>query len=617
MPLMANMPQDPTLAAPRDSQTANPAAANMSPTGSTARESHESIALIELRVEAVPFRGRKLADPRQAESRQYLEDTQAGFVAQALALVTKAPRSAVAWARYAQTLIANNKVDEAVRAAKQTLSLLSDHIISKDYDVPSVTAKFLAARVLAASGNVAAAEATLGGLPRAGPWTVLHAALAEGRGDHDQALARLGDAESAEALAFRGYLLLQLNRSHPALRQLRAARKTGGDSPILMMNLAYGYAIAGSPSKAVRAAQQAVAMAPADRRASFNLVSYLRAAGRAGDALVELLRLRAACGDGDPQVAAAIADVYVELGNCRQALRELRRAQHHNSFRDSSVEQAELIANTALLEWQLGERRRASVAAVIRLQLQKVGAHLPLALMLADVIGQTNVSGEIETIYSELQEELSERELRPLKIRLLMLKRDLEGSARSALEHLIENPLDVRAARGAVVLHGQVFGDYDGASEIGMKALRRLPGDRDLINNVAFSLALAGHGDEAGRIFVRDELDNQYLLATRGLIDFALGNIASGLASYDEAAQFARSHTRRSEDADEFVQLMRVQEVLALYQLGHESSPKIPQKLRSASVPRTWYMNVNYLVYRRIAERLNVPWVTGETVTDS
>jgi len=230
--------------------------------------------------------------------------------------------------------------------------------------------------------------------------------------------------------------------------------------------------------------------------------------------------------------------------------------------------------------------------------------------MLADVVGQTSLAGEIEEIYSKLQEKLSERELLPLRIRLLMLKGDLEGSARIAVAHLMENPLDSNSARGAIVLHGQVFGDYDGASEIGMKALRRLPGDRLLINNVAFCLAMAGRGREADRMFVSGTLDNPYLLATRGLIDFSLGEIVSGLASYDEAAQFARSHTGRHEDAEDFVQLMRVQEVLALHQLGYDSRPEIPRYLRSVTAPRDWQTYVSYRIFRRISERLNVPWVT-------
>jgi hypothetical protein len=606
---MPALSQNLSLAAPRNSRTANPIGFEMPEAGSPEIGAEENISSVELNVRLSAFRGRKIRNPREVEIHQYLEAERAGLVNQSQALVAVAPQSPAAWARFAQTLISVGAVEEAVRAAIATIEMTSQSSPDDRGNQVTNIARFIAARVLAASGNNADAEAALLAMPSGGPWTVLHAALAEQRGEYQQALERLGEDQSPGALAFRGYLFLQLNQAESALRQLRAARLVGSVSPSLLLNLAYGYALVGASSKAVRAAKQAVVISPADRSASFNLVSYLRASGRMKEALAELRRLQMARGETDPQVSTAIADLYVVFDNPRQALRELRRACHHNKFENRSTAQAELAANTALLEWRLGERTKLSTAEAIRLQLKNVGAHLPLALMLAETLGETSAAGEMQRFYSELQENISESKLLPLKVQVLLLSRDLDNAAKAAASHAAANPLDVRAVYGSIVLYGQITGDYESASKIGKSALRRFPVDRMLINNVAFCLALAGHIREADNLLAKENLDDSYLLATRGLVDLALGKISDGLARYDDAAKCAKSKIARADDAEDFVQLMRTQEVLIMHQFHYSEHAEVPKNLTVARVPRDWHNRTEYLILNRVAQRLDVPWV--------
>jgi tetratricopeptide (TPR) repeat protein len=544
--------------------------------------------------------------PRTAQARQYIADERAALLARARLLAEGAPTSEVAWARYAQALVSASEIDQAVVAASKTLRLASRASMPDDMETPVKAACFVAARVLATAGNEAEAEAAFARLPGTGPWNVFYAAFAERRGEYRQALARLGDAQSAEALAFRGFVLLQIGEPHRALAQLRAAQRAGGSAPSLLLNLAYAYALAGSPHKAVRSARQAVALAPDSRHASFNLASYLRAVGLVKEALAELNRLRAIVGDSDVRVAAAMADAYIACGDPHQALRELRRAQHHNTFSRGSMRYAELVANTALLEWRFTGRERASALKVIRNQLKAAGPHLPLALMLADV-GSIDALGEVEGLHRRLQESLPEGELAPLTIRLRMLQGDLSAAARTAMEYAEANPLDPDAIRGAIILHGQVFGEYDLAAEIGQRALRRIPADRMLRNNVAFCLTLAGRARDADQVLAKQTLDDPFLLATRGLVDFGLGKVASGLAHYDEAARLGSSVMSGETEAD-FSRLLRTQEVLVLHQLGLTTHADVPQELLVTAVPAEWQRDPTYLLLHRVAEREDIPW---------
>jgi tetratricopeptide (TPR) repeat protein len=613
MPSLPFTQLDSPLAAPRESHTANPAFFETGISSLTPDDAAQAVSAVELHVRTAPFRGRKILDPREAEAHQFLEAERAGLVNQAQANVDAAPQSAVAWARLAQTLISLGKAEEAVHAAKAAIARSSGSSGTIDNDqIVNNTARFVAARILATTDNGSEAEKALENLPRSGPWTLLNAALAERNGHYHEAISRLGDDNSNSALAFRGYLLLKLNQADAALRQLRAAARAGKANPSLLLNLAYAYAMIGASSKAIRSAKQAVFLSPRDRNVSFNLVSYLRAAGRLDEAIAELRRLQSVCGAADPEVAAVTADVYAACGDVRRALRELRRAWHHNELNERSTVLAQLAANIALLEWKQGDRTRESAADVIRTQIKRADTDPQLAFMLAD-ISKTSWVSELRTLYDSLLPQARERDLAPLKIQILLRSGELEDAAKDAISLMNDYPLGANYASGAIVLYAHIFGEYESASEAGKKALRRIPADCTLINNVAFCLTLSGRAGEAWKVLAKADTENPYLLATRGLIDLGLGNVRRGLARYDEAAEFATARTRRPQDASDFQKLLRTQECLAIHQLGLNLHPDIPEDLTVARVPEDWREYPVYLVLNRVAQRLNVPWISEDS----
>lgn len=596
--------REPALAAPVESQFANPVESVATSAGVTIRASQSVVSATQLRAPNPVFRGRSVLDPRQQQAQQYLEDEQAGILRQTRRLVDSAPASATAWSRLAQALLSQGELDEAIAASRRVVELLERR---SELDTDAEAAIYIAARAFAVAGDESTAEELLAKLPAPGPWTVLYAALADRRGEFGQGLARLEGDDSGEASAFRGYLYLQKREPHRALSELRRASRSGVVTPSLLLNLAYAFAVTGSPRKAVSYARQATHLAPDSRQASFNLASYLRSAGDPEAALSELQRLRSILGEGDAQVAAAIADALLACSNPRGALRELRRAQHHNVFSEGSIRYAELTANAALLEWRLGERDRDSLLALIRQQLQSVGSHLPLVLMLSDAVNRADVVPEVEKHYKLLAQRLNDLQLAPLRIRLLLMRGETEEAALLAKRHAEAFPLDGESVRGAIVLEGQVFGRYGEAAEIGLKALQRLPGDQMLANNVAFCLALAQRGQEALAILERFEDADPYIRATRGLALLSLGRIEQGLECYDAAVASARKMVARSEDADDFERLLRLQESLAVEQLGLASEVK-PDTVLRRSLPEDWQADPRYLVLLAVSRRMHSEW---------
>lgn len=586
------------LSGPLDSQPANPLGAFDAVDGRPSREFAQIAAEGRSRDES-----RRLAPaPREREAQQYLDDVRNARLDQARALTTTNPRSVIAYSRLAQVLLGLGDVEGSIAAGRHAIEL---HQAEGGEPGPAeAMALFVAARSLVVAGALDEAEALLERLDGRGPWALLSAAIAQSRGDTSLALTRLERDESFDAAAFRGYLRLEANEPQQGLAELRQARRVGSDSPSLLLNLAYAYACVGSIAKAIRSAQHAVRLAPLSTEASFNLASYLRAAGRDADAIKELHRLRREVGEGEPLIASALAEVYFAIGRTSDALRELRRAQHHHDLPLDSPVLAELRANTALLQWKLGEKTRAALVQVVQEQILKAGPQVSLVTMLADLLEGREASRAIRQYYQELVQTTAEDELAPLLVRLRISEGDVEGGARLAIDYANRYPLDRLGVRSAVVLQAQVFGEYSAAADAGLAALRRAPGDSMLRNNVAFCLVLAGRANEAASLFADFRLDDPFLLATRGMIAFAQRKMDEGLEWYDKAAEVARNGIANEEEADAFVRLLRAYEFVSLRELDRDSTQTLEALRQLSGGPESWPAERSYAILRKVLERM-------------
>jgi tetratricopeptide (TPR) repeat protein len=262
-----------------------------------------------------------------------------------------------------------------------------------------------------------------------------------------------------------------------------------------------------------------------------------------------------------------------------------------------------LVANTAFLEWRLGERAKPALFATIRDQLSSAGPQLPLALMLADIGKSFDLIPELRGLYEALGETHANDELLPLAIRIHLYEGELDRAAQEAIRHADSNPLDLDAVRAGVILQGQIFGQYGEAADKGIAALRRFPCDSVLKNNIAYCLALAGRAVEADQVLRNLALDDPIVIATRGLVDLALGRVEEGLQRYDEAEASVSDQSMRSEEADDFRRLLRAFESLAVRELGLSARDGVPEEFLSLPVHDDWETDRRYLVLRRILER--------------
>ncbi len=604
-------PERRSFAAPMESVLSRPTDAILPRVGEHLGSTSEEPKVVYLRAPVGAFKGKAIKDPSQLRLLQYQEDEVRSLVDQSVALARANPGSMIAWSRLAQTLAGAGKTEEAVAAARRVLDLSQrggpgDH---QDASPPTRAAQFMAARVLLSGGFTQEAEAFLSTLNSySGPWTFLYAAIAEDRGEHAQALARLGDSSGTEAAAFRGYVLLRLGRWQEAVHQLRAAGGEGSRNPGLLTNLGYAYAAVGSPRKAIRAARQAVQLAPRNRTLTFNLVSLLMHNGFAADAIVELKRLRKERGE-DLKAASALAYVLMCEDRIAEARRELRRAISSRPFGGELSDYAELAANLAIVEWRLGIRTRDDVLIELRRQIDAVeGRSLPLAMVFADFVHRTTARSELSRVYQGLLKFESEENLLPLKARLQVIGGEYKDALDSAERWAELEPLNADAVQLVMTLLGQVFGEFEPAAKVGVEALRRMPGNGLLRNNVAFLLVMSGRVGEAKRLLEKCEQSSPYLWATRGLAAIASGSIEEGLGWYDKAIEDVRRGGANEEEIEEFRRFARLYEMLGLYRLGLS---KVELGF-AVELPEDWLIDTRYLILKELAHRVGAPWPGGD-----
>jgi tetratricopeptide (TPR) repeat protein len=184
-----------------------------------------------------------------------------------------------------------------------------------------------------------------------------------------------------------------------------------------------------------------------------------------------------------------------------------------------------------------------------------------------------------------------------------VLVRDFNRAVSLALEWNETTFRDPMAPSTAMYLLTDISGDLDRAIKIGRAALPRFPGSKSLINNLAYTLALAGKYSEARRLLSPLD-DDVHVLATRGLTELLSGRTRIGLALYDDAAKLAEE--RRD---SELAQLVRYNQALftslARRRLGSEAADVDDIRLE---FPRDWENDSSLVLLAALADREGIPY---------
>ncbi len=200
------------------------------------------------------------------------------------------------------------------------------------------------------------------------------------------------EAGNANTLANYGFLLVQLGRAREAIGLLEPVMRAAGSTALIWTAAGHAYRAVGDEASAVEAFREAVALAPNDMEARYNLAVALRAASRLSEAMTVTREVLAR----DPSHAEAwhlLGGIAQAQGNTEEGIAAFRRsvelvpsASRHSSLL-SAMQYEEQIDPTALLkahrEWDVVYAR-----SIIALPLREISADAGRRLRIGFVSSQ-------------------------------------------------------------------------------------------------------------------------------------------------------------------------------------------------------------------------------------
>lgn len=194
-------------------------------------------------------------------------------------------------------------------------------------------------------------------------------------------LAIKADSQFAHALINLGLLYYQQDREQDAKKQLELALALFPDSMEGHFNLSMVLASLGDVDAAIRHAERASELAPADGQVWLKLALYRLGAGDEGGAKEAIEKARTHAQPGDILLQAELGALLRQLGFAAYAVEALGKALEDDHL--SPRVQAALLTEKALALKGIGEasKARESVEAAIRTAPQYPLAHYVLANM--------------------------------------------------------------------------------------------------------------------------------------------------------------------------------------------------------------------------------------------
>ena len=252
------------------------------------------------------------------------------------------------------------------------------------------------------------------------------------------------------------------------------------------------------------------------------------------------------------------------MGDRTSARRILQRARQSSLWAVAPErERMELEASRAFLRWLCGERTIAATKQDVLSALERTNYEsLAIASLVPPITYQRSELEIVERVIGELRGRHAENELLPLLLHEAILRQETDRAIDFGLRWADAAPLDPDASGAALHLLVDLAGQPELAAERARIALRRAPGDRRVINNSAYALALAGRLTEARGVLAmarNDPAESVSIYATYALIDLLSSQVDRGIAGFDRARSLAESL-----GGTRLATLVRLNEALAL-----------------------------------------------------
>lgn len=494
-------------------------------------------------LKAVPRRSQKGADDiaRKFDDWLALAKREAE---NAMRVAESFPESAAGWVRAAYAQSAVGDVELAREAVWRAIDLVTAREDVEDWDVPAL---YGAVSVLASNDLQDDLRRVVAKLPDSNSLRSILATILARLDDRDGALAQIprGD-ESLSGLA--GYLRLLNGEFHGAIRDLRSALRHNSRDVASWVNLSLALRGAGSIRKAIRAAAAATRVAPGRVDAQSIYLELLAASGQWSIMASEVARLESSDVVPDAHFYLTKARLAAKRNETSQMEFFLRKAERlATEFNDVRLA-AELRANIAMVVFAQG---RASKTVTLQ-KLREVLGTAPDSVSIADMLA--TISSERHDVRALIPLVAMHADKRSngafsLRTKTAYLQGAWDRCLAEATEWVKMYPRSDEAMMSYLSVVGHLDNDWTSAASAARGALKTHYVTPLLINQAAYSLAMARASGEALQALERTSEWNFRLEATRGLALLANGSIDAGLKLYASAADMIADR-RDAENSD-------------------------------------------------------------------
>lgn len=513
-------------------------------------------------------------------------------------------RSSTTFAALAQAQLRLGRSKEALESAYQALELSVGRTNRGERAVLDAAAAKVACELMARLGEDRGAYEMLSEADLPPSLRLVVATLASNVGEDASASRLVESLNDPLAESFRGYLMAAAGEFQKAIPHLRAALRGEPNDVDALLNLSISFHRIGATKKAVAAALRATRAAPGRKDISLHFLELLLDQGSADLAYREVSSLLAKNVVPDSHLVELQGRIYLARGSRARGLQHLRDASALARLEGDTNRRATIESNLTAFNFEDGRMDRDAALGVIRGLVEEAPDNAAVVLTLASLA----VSAEDADLLRAATARVLDNDIHPahaayLRYSVALLEGNNEAAANAASRWFKEDSQNSGAAAAAVVSMGIGAERWDEAALIAEDALARFHGDRVVLNNSAYVLAMAGRAADAITLLESEDDPSFFIRATLGLAYLAKGDIHTGMRLYREAAVEAET-----KDPAAHV-LMTLYQALVTRQLGLDTQENINAlALAPVPLPSNWANTPEFLRLKGVCDQRGYEW---------
>lgn len=432
------------------------------------------------------------------------------------------------------------------------------------------------------------------------------AALASA-GFFDEAWQFVRDVSDVSAKdAVIGYLFATAGDFRRAVPALRAALTREPNDADTALNLSISLWSLGAHRKAMSAALQARAAAPAREDIGLHVFELLLIDGEASRVDAEVRSLLDQGVVPSARLLVIQARAKLALRDHERATRILERASSVALDARDLDTYAEVQSNLIRIRASRQKIGREKAIDELLALHNEVPASAIVVVNLAQVVYLRTHADELARVTEEVLAEATGPQTEFLLFQIADLRGDTEAAAKHALRWLALEPDNPRALAAAMVAVGIGEENWSTAASLAMTHRKNGNFHADEVNNVAYVFAMAGMADRAIELLTPLADESFVLKATLGLAHLAAGRIDEGMRLYRRAADDAEKV------GDDTRSLMTAYQALVVRQLGLLQTG-MAAKVTAISLPHyplpdDWDDRPEFLRLLAVAARHDYDW---------